>query len=104
MSISVENRTQEQTLIISIDGRFDASCHDEFSKSYQHVDSKGTRFEIDLSKTDYIDSSALGMLLVLRERAGGREAKITLKGYNHSIAKILSLSRFEELFDLQRGS
>jgi anti-anti-sigma regulatory factor len=45
-----------------------------------------------------MNSAALGMLLVLRERAGGDHAKITLKGFNDSLAEILQISRFDKLF------
>jgi anti-anti-sigma factor len=47
-----------------------------------------------------MDSAALGMLLVLRERAGGNKANITLTGYNKSVGLILEISRFEKLFKL----
>ena len=47
-----------------------------------------------------MDSAALGMLLVLRERAGGSKSDITILGYNNSIGQILAISRFEQLFKM----
>jgi anti-anti-sigma factor len=51
--------------------------------------------------TDYIDSSALGMLLLLREHAGNDKADITISGCKDEIRKILSIANFERLFNIQ---
>ena len=83
---------------IQISGRFDFSVHKMFRDAYSNLDPLKTTFTIDLSETSYMDSAALGMLLVLRERAGGSKADITLVGYNKSIGQILAISRFEQLF------
>ncbi|MBL3529056.1 MAG: STAS domain-containing protein [gamma proteobacterium endosymbiont of Lamellibrachia anaximandri] len=87
---------------ISINGRFDFSQHANFRNAYTIEDAPYCRYEIDLSNVPYMDSSALGMLLVLRERAGGHTADITLIGFNDEIEQILSISRFENLFKLER--
>ena len=47
-----------------------------------------------------MDSSALGMLLILRERAGGDAAKISIKNRNPEIKKILEISNFEKVFKI----
>jgi len=48
-----------------------------------------------------MDSSALGMLLVLKERTGGGETAITLKNCNKEIKNILSISNFDKLFTIE---
>ena len=55
-------------------------------------------FIVDLEKSTYIDSSALGMLLALRDHAGGDKAKILITNCSEDIKKILSITKLDELF------
>jgi anti-anti-sigma factor len=98
MAITTSKQKQDGGLRIKISGRFDFSEHKAFRDAYNQVDPIATRFTLDLSETSYMDSAALGMLLVLRERAGGHRADITLTGCNESIKQILEISRFEQIF------
>lgn len=56
------------------------------------------RYVVNLQGTTYMDSSALGMLLLLRDHAGGDEADIRLLNCSPDVRKILSVSNFEQLF------
>jgi len=100
MSIKVERYNEGSGLKIKITDRFDFSDHKLFRETYSNLDLTRTTVIIDLSETTYMDSAALGMLLVLRERAGGSKADITLLGYNKSLGQILTISRFEQLFKM----
>ena len=90
----------ESGLTVAIEGRFDFSSHKEFRDAYRDSDT-GVNYIIDMSKTDYMDSSALGMLLLLREHAGGDKASIKITGCSADIKKILTISNFQKLFDIQ---
>ncbi|MDH5437082.1 MAG: STAS domain-containing protein [Gammaproteobacteria bacterium] len=86
---------------ISISGRFDFNLYQEFRDAYKQVENPAAAaYEIDMSGADYMDSSALGMLLLLRERAGGDKANISITGCNTEIKKIFSISNFERLFSI----
>ena len=56
-------------------------------------------FVVDLSRTSYLDSSALGMLLILREHAGA-DAEVTLANPAPAVREILKLSNFDQLFKI----
>ena len=103
MAINTDTYSDGEGLRINITGRFDFSEHKAFREAYSKLDPNVTSFTIDLSEASYIDSAALGMLLVLRERAGGNNADITLTGFNNSIGQILDISRFERLFKLAKA-
>jgi anti-anti-sigma factor len=85
-------------LTISVEGRFDFAKHQEFRESYENLDQKPESFEVDLKAATYLDSSALGMLLLLRDHAGGDNAKIDLINANADVRKILAISNFEQIF------
>jgi len=96
ITTKVSETDKEMTMVLG--ERFDFSCHGDFRSAYQSIDPTQYAITIDFTKTDYIDSAALGMLLVLRERAGGDRANITLKSCQSSVQQILDITHFEELF------
>jgi anti-anti-sigma factor len=53
-----------------------------------------------MKDTTYLDSSALGMLLLLRDHAGGDTANIKIVNCNPDVKKILTISNFEQLFSI----
>ncbi|MEL6184454.1 MAG: STAS domain-containing protein, partial [Myxococcota bacterium] len=61
MTIHTDRKDNEVTIAIS--GRFDFNAHREFREAVKAV-SDGARCVVDLEKATYLDSSALGMLLL----------------------------------------
>ena len=100
MSISSHYNKEEKQVTINISGRFDFSVLDDFRKSYMDYN-QVNNYIIDLKKTQYLDSSALGMLLGLRDFAGGDDASISIINTNDEIEKILKITRLNELFLLE---
>jgi anti-anti-sigma factor len=96
----VSSSTNGNTVTISIGGRFDFSSHKEFRDTYSSSDGATSIYIVDMSGTDYIDSSALGMLLLLREHAGSDQSKITIKNPGKDVKEILMVSNFDKLFTL----
>ena len=104
MSISSKVSADGREVTISVDGRFDFSSHQSFRDAYSQGDPEITRYVIDMSRTDYVDSSALGMLLLLRQRAGGDKRRIRLQGAGSEVRKILEISHFDQLFEMESGA
>ncbi len=103
MTISKSEYLDGKGIKIKISGRFEFTQHQQFREAYADVQPEKTSFIIDLSDTVYMDSAALGMLLVLRERAGGFNSDITLSGFNSVIKQVLEISHFQNLFKLEGG-
>lgn len=101
MTISVTATTDGKELTIAIDGRFDFSTHQEFRKAYEEIENAPARYIVDMRSTTYLDSSALGMLLLLRDYAGGDHADVQIAHCNEDVKKILTISNFEQLFDIR---
>ena len=97
----VESFFDEKTncLTITIKGRFDYSCHKMFKDAYVGRN-KVTSYEVNLAEVVYLDSSALGMLLLLRDYAGAENAKILLVDVNSAVIGILKIANFHRLFDI----
>lgn len=100
MSITAHPSADGQELTIAIDGRFSFGAHQEFRNAYERVEVTPKHYIIDLQNTTYLDSSALGMLLLMRDHAGGDAARIRLINCAPDVRKILAISNFEQLFDI----
>lgn len=87
---------------LSLGGRFDFNVHRDFKESYMAFlnDAAITSINVNLAAVDYLDSSALGMLLMLRERAGTANKQISLSNPNETVVKILDIANFKKLFTI----
>lgn len=101
MQVTSNVSADGKVMTINIGERFDFSCHEWFRDAYTSANLVETKFVINFSQTEYLDSAALGMLLVLRERAGGDKADITLEACNPSVQQIMDITRFEQLFKIK---
>ena len=98
MTISSQLSADGQELTITIQGRFDFNTHQAFRDAYQGAGSSPRRYVVDLSGATYLDSSALGMLLLLRDHGGSDKADIRLINCSPDVRKVLSISNFEQWF------
>lgn len=99
MSVSISSN-EPGKLTIAINGRFDFADHQAFRETYAH-DTRGSRkYEVDMRNAEFMDSSALGMLLQLRDHAGGSREGVTIVNCNADIGEILRISNFHKLFEM----
>lgn len=96
----ITTTTSDQTLAIAVRGRFDFTEHEAFRQAYERHPRPSGHYLVDLSATDYMDSSALGMLLLLRRHAGDGAAPVRIAGAKPEIRRILSIANFQKLFQI----
>ena len=82
------------TAVLNMNGRFDFSAHRDFKNAYTSLMQQAgvNNLEVDLSNVEYVDSSALGMLLMLRERAQAVNKSVVLSKPSHAVAQILDIA------------
>lgn len=97
---TVNHDTAASVLTIRISGRFDFSGHDEFRKIYESLADIPEKILIDFEEATYLDSSALGMLLMLRDWAGTETARVRIINSSSSVRGILAMANFAELFEI----
>ncbi len=99
MPVTTSLSADQKEKIISINGRFDFTAHQDFIKAYKS-DEKGEKaYVVDLRNADYMDSSAMGMLLQLREYAA--QHRVALKNANDTVMEVLRIANFGKLFQVQ---
>ncbi len=89
--------------VLNLNGRFDFHSHRDFRSAYENV-MEGTEvrdIEINFRQVDYLDSSALGMLLLLREKAEVAGKNVALVGLQGMVKQVLEIANFGKLFTVR---
>ena len=71
-----------------------------FRESYSGLNPVPQKIIVDLRHTDTIDSAALGMLINMKKFLGKADREIELQNCNQTIKRILSIARFDILFNI----
>ncbi|MFA6313414.1 MAG: STAS domain-containing protein [Sterolibacterium sp.] len=98
MQVSV-TRT-EQGVTIGLEGRFDFGTHRDFRAAVEKAlqEMHGNLLLVDLGKVDYLDSSALGMLLMLRDKVNAANKVVSLVNCRGNVRQVLDIANFGKLF------
>jgi len=100
MGINVSKNSDNNEVSIVINGRFDFSMNSDFRKILSDFGDSGEKYVIDMGAVEDLDSSALGMLLLLREKAGGDNANIKIRKCRPDIMEMLNMANFQTMFDI----
>jgi anti-anti-sigma factor len=99
MTISCSKSDDDHTLTILLPEEFDFRVHREFRNAQRNT-KPGTQYVLDFSHTAHMDSSALGMLLLMREEHATENTKIKIINCRKNIRALLSMANFQTLFDI----
>lgn len=90
------------TVDLKLSGRFDFNAHREFRGAYDPViaDAEVRSLNIDMAAVEYLDSSALGMLLMLRDKAGAANKALALVNVRGAVRQVLDIANFGKLFKI----
>lgn len=99
MEFSVDKQTQAVT--ITLDCCFDVSSYEYFKSLITENLTDNNLFVVDFKATEFLDSSALGMLLLLREKTHGDKSRIKLVNVGDAAQKILNVAQFQQLFNIK---
>lgn len=100
MNINIHHHGSATTF--RMDGPFDLGTHREFNKARHAMQSSGktNALTLDMFGVHYIDSSALGMLLILNGEAEKNNIDVTLQGCQPDVLQVLKLANFHKIFKI----
>lgn len=100
MQVSVTKTDQDVT--IGLEGRFDFGTHRDFRAAVERAlqESKSNLLLVDLGGVDYLDSSALGMLLMLRDKGQAANKTVALVNCRGNVRQVLDIANFGKLFSI----
>jgi len=93
---------QGNTGLLKLEGRFTFETNAEFkAQTRQVLEIPGMKtIKLDLAGVAYLDSNALGMLLLLRETAHNKGVEVHLLSPSNSVMSILDMVQFGRLFTI----
>lgn len=88
--------------VVKLHGRFDFGAHREFRESCNSCLGAQTvrQIELNFSGVEYLDSSALGMLLMLKERADSMAKSVVLAECRGMVRQVLDIANFDRIFTI----
>jgi len=87
---------------IEMKGKFTFSDHGEFKKLFDSFKDKAmSQVEFNMKNVEFVDSAALGLLLLARDEAEKSGKKLVIVGPEGQVKKMFEISRFYELFDVR---
>ncbi len=101
MTVSSRLSSDNKQMVISINERFDFSSHQQFRDAYNNERLKGLTYILDLSKTEYMDSSALGMILLLKDHVHLYSGDLIISKPSATVRKILEIAQFQRLMTIE---
>jgi anti-anti-sigma factor len=96
MRLLKQKSSDGKEITISLPEKFDFQLHREFREAYERNDAKS--LVLDMNKTQFMDSSALGMLLQLKEYTDKKNGKISIKNASKNVLQIMQIAHFDKLF------
>ena len=102
MSIRTEDINDKETTII-LDRQFDFNCVEDFRRAYDNPEKVVGKksYIVDFKHTQYIDSSALGMLINMQKKVSEKGGVVKLINPNDQVKKLFVISHFDKKFEIQ---
>lgn len=101
MVIDQSQSVDGNNLTISIHGKFTFTDNNDFHKVIDTISSgKYSRVTFDLSDTEFMDSAALGMLLIVKAEANCHNTPTILHNPVNQPRKVLETGRFFDIFSV----
>lgn len=90
--------------VIRMEGRFDLHSILDFRNTVRPLltDPEAETLVVDFSHVSFVDSSALGILLLLREQAEEKHKSVVLTHCGPDLQRVLSISQFNRLFRIEK--
>jgi len=101
--MTISRTTRDATEVVRIEGRFDFAAHRDFREALKIAlaNERAKEIAIDLAAADYIDSSALGMLLLSLENAKAAGKPLVLERPSGAVKQVLDIANFQRLFTIR---
>ncbi|MEW9798091.1 STAS domain-containing protein [Alteromonas sp. CYL-A6] len=100
MGIETKLNSEETALTIVMDERFDYAKVQDFKEAYSGLPNSVSHIAVNLAKTEYMDSSALGMLLNMQKVLSDRKLTYSIEQCRPRVERILQISRFDKKFTI----
>ncbi len=96
-TMPIITHVDQETITIAVSGRFDGDLGNAFTHAYQsHSDIH--HYQVDFSRVGSIDSSGIGLLLMLREHANKNRGRLEIINCTETMKTIFRAAKLDRLF------
>lgn len=100
MKLDINNTPD--TIYATLSGRLDTAASSDFSRDMMPMmDDAGKHIVLDCSQLEFISSSGLRLLLMLRKQTIAQGGDITIKGVNDAVKQVFTITGFYALFNFE---
>ena len=100
--MDITHNTSNGTCDVSFSGKFTFNDHPGFRTVLGMIeDSAAERFVFHLARVEFVDSAALGMLLLALEASEKHNKPLVLRGAQGQVKKMFEMANFHTLFRIE---
>ena len=101
--MSLQVSRQGDVVVIEVDGQLIVGNRQDLKqKVLDALEKGGRKFVIDFTRTGYIDSSGLGVLVSLSKKIRELGGDLRLAGLNEDLQTLFELTKLDTLFSITR--
>ena len=102
MSFTLQ-KDKRGAVVVGVDGQLIVGNRQELKQRVlDALEGGGRRFVVDFTKTGYIDSSGLGVLVSLSKKIREQGGELRLAGLNEDLQTLFELTKLDTLFAIAR--
>jgi anti-sigma B factor antagonist len=98
MSLNIEIRHLDQTVILELTGRLSIFETDLRAMAWEYVEDGARNFIIDLAKVEYVDSAGLGQLCWIYSVSKNFDGTMVLLKPTARLKKLLNITKLDTVF------
>jgi len=98
--MNVNIKTDENIVIISIEGSIDSKTAGDLQSQIMEKVSETNNVLLDLTKVDYVSSAGLRVLLMIYRQIKSKNGKVILVGVSEEIRDVMSMTGFINFFEM----
>ncbi len=109
--MNIIHETANGKSILHLDGRFDFGARKAFKESVDRASEEGSPIGMDLEKVTFVDSSALGLLVICHQNLKNKNVSFFLVNPQTYVKQVLELANigkmipiYQTLAEVPKGS
>jgi anti-sigma B factor antagonist len=97
----IEESIDDERHVVAVRGEIDLfTAPDMKATLLEIIDAGKTRIVVDLTETDFLDSTALGVLIGTVKRLRARDGALTIVNVDANIAKTFEITGLDQIFTI----
>ncbi|MGA2976081.1 MAG: STAS domain-containing protein [Spirochaetia bacterium] len=98
-----QKKISKDEVVLIVTGSLSGETTSEFHRQVEELAAGGTAvITLDLSKTESINSSALGKILLFRKKLAEQERTLQIRGCSESLFKTFQMIKFDTLISIKK--